>query len=345
MAMIDPTISMNQARKEQAGQKDGSGNVKHEPNVLREIQAAKTECFGGKMFRRKDEHGHSIVSFAVDKMSEREEEQLQRHYGEMISALPAYVAHRGGPSSLAVGDYTVFNFMIDSETFSLREWIEKNPGDCGRIGNLMQTLTNVIIEAYNHFAAAGMRYQPLNCLTMDTVFVNTSSGRVTLLPLVPVHGKYAAGLAPEVYLGESGDVTADLYAAAYLTAYVAASGKPKRGDVSLPGMLLNCMQAIPAYRPDLQTVRAELQGQAKTTATGTAETPRGEDGFAHRAWSGAEWLQKLRENWKKFCAKLMTYVPEECESKAQTAGTVKRAAYEPARKVAPIETITSDQKE
>lgn len=344
MAMIDPNLSMNQARRDPAGQNGSAGSAKFESTVIREIQAAKTECFGGKLLRRKDEHGCAIVSFAVHRMNEREEERLQRHYAEMIGALSAHVAHRGNPSCLTVGDYTVFNFMIDSETRSLREWIEEKSDACDSIHSLMQKLTNIIIEAYNYFAAAQMRYRPLNCLTLDTVFVNAANDRVTLLPLVPVHGKYAAGLAPEVYLGEDGDVTADLYAAAYLAVYAATGGKPKRGEAPLSGMLLNCMQAIPAYRPDLQTVRAELQGEPAPRGNKDEDTSH-EQSDANKKARGMSWLQKLRELWKKFCAKLMTYAPEECESKAHTAGTVKRASGDSARKVAPIEPITSDQKE
>lgn len=352
MAKIDPDISMNEARKDPKsatnkfqGAKGSNGDSDRIREIQREIQTAKTECFGGKLFRRKDEHGCSIVSFAVHKMSEREKDQLQRHYGEMISALPAHIAHRGSSSTQDVGEYTVFNFMIDSETLSLREWIEKKGGS-SLAESLMQKLTNIIIEAYNYYQSGGVSYRALSCLTPDTVFVSAANKRVTLLPLVPVHGKWAACLAPEVCLGLGGDETSDLYAAAYLSAYAATDGNPKRGEAPLSDMLLNCMQAIPAYRPDLKTVRAELQDEsAGADSKKVVDKPEGEEDFRRKRQSRMSWLQKLREIWQRFCASVMSCVPEERETTTQTAGTMKRASCQPVRKVQPIETIAEDQKE
>lgn len=216
--------------------------------------------FGGLLFRGKNSHNCDVLAYAVDNMTREEAQKvgsgryfdLTTNYGDLFLTYD---------HSRKIGSHVVFSFRLPRGYYSLRELLDqpKSP-ECGKI--IFRRLVNLLARYEEATKAAGS-YQPLCCISLDTVFINRAGNDVKVAPLLARHHDF-----PPYFPGEAGEDTADqrtdLYTAA-LTALQFMSGiemetyDTQMADCSeIPGMD-DCLRVFQSRRPDLGTVQALLK--------------------------------------------------------------------------------------
>ena len=227
--------------------------------LLRQLKEAKkkTECFGGVLFTRVGSTNQPIISFAVRGMTEEEKTGAERVYDELYRSYPRGIIYPANPFVEQAPPYTVFNFLVKSYCESLREYCCKKGSQSIPAEKTMRKLVTVLVENFNN--AAG-EYRAMNCLSLDTIFVDEQN-KLWILPLQAFRGNFPREIAPEAREYSLGcDVTADLYAAAYVSLELANGGKfPEMLHVENP-VIRDCLMGIRQCRPKLEVVAASFAG-------------------------------------------------------------------------------------
>ena len=227
---------------------------------------------------------------------------------------------------------------------SLRELCRSGELKGASVQNIMAHLVDLIVRYYNFCADSGLPYEPLNCLTLDTVYMDASRSLI-LVPLQAFRGKYAREIPPEVYQsGEKMDERADLYAAAMLAVEVTSGGSANIPAEEIPPLIKECLSGIPECRPSLKKVCSALGASRRTEQSTSehraqsAERQRREtdEPIDHEGVRAADIWQRLLALWKKLCAFLTSYTPEEKEKPFHRKGTFHETAK---KKTQPISNV------
>lgn len=253
--------------KKRIGQRSGAGHDDHAANVnennrelLEQIRSdGAIECFGGRLLRRKDQYGYEMLSFAVAGMSQLEASRADAAYVyfSRMNGLN-FLTRYGSPEY--VGDYTVFNFMIGRNVFSLRELYDGGSPYKVSAEEIMSQLVELLIEYCQYLKSEEMNYQSLCCMSMETVFVD-GRGQLWLLPLQAYKEHYPIEIPREAAVSGGADVKSDLYAAAFVAVEASSGGPAGKVQMVEPKSTLvgNCLKSIRDWRPDLQVVAKGLE--------------------------------------------------------------------------------------
>lgn len=242
--------------------------------LLRQLKEAKkkTECFGGVLFTRMGSTNQPIISFAVRGMTEDEKTGAERAYDELYRSYPRGIIYPANPFVEQAPPYTVFNFLVKSYCESLREYCCKKGSQTIPAEKTMRKLVTMLVENFNN--AAG-EYRAMNCLSLDTIFVDEQN-KLWILPLQAFRGNFSREIAPEARESSLGcDATADLYAAAYVSLELANGGKfPEMLHVE-NAVIRDCLMGIRQCRPKLEVVAASFAGGRENVDTDGGGSSRG----------------------------------------------------------------------
>ena len=305
--------------------------------LLRQLKEAKkkTECCGGVLFSRLGSTNQPIISFAVRDMTEEEKAAAERAYDELYRSYPTGIIYPANPFVEQAPPYTVFNFLAKSYCESLREYCCKQGSQRIPAEETMRKLVAVLVKNNNN--AAG-EYRAMNCLSLDTIFMDEQE-KMWILPLQAFRNHFPREIAPEARESSSGcDITADLYAAAYVSLELANGGKfPEMLHVENT-VLRDCLLGIRQCRPQLKVVRDSVAGSSEPRSTDDGVRRHGsrwayvhrqpveksepKSGFHILVWFGALW-----ERMKSFLSKLIYREPAEHVS--GTNRPFKRKSFRP----------------
>lgn len=275
----------------------------HQRELLRQLNDAKqkTECFGGLLFKRTDSTNQTVISFAVRDMTESELSQAVRTYNDLYRSQFCGIIPSAHPFVEQAPPYTFFNFLPKPYSESLREYCGRHNSQRIPAEQIMRKLVKMLVENYNY---ANGSYHAMNCLSMDTIFVDARKA-LWVLPLQAFRGCFPCQIAPEAS-DPAGvcDATADLYSAAYVSLEVANGGKlPEMLHVEDP-MIRNCLLGIRQCRPKLEVVAESFSGsrsdpepddgylirpRRSVPASKPARKESGEPRFDFRAWFQSFW--------------------------------------------------------
>ncbi len=219
-------------------------------------------CFGGKLFRSKNNYGNPVLVFAV---ADHDPETDMKHRG-WYNAISSYAKLGFCPydRSYKAKTYTFYTFSIPGNVMSLRELME-NPENHSKGVAIFKLLVRFLRSYRDNYPHNG-NYIPLCCLSLDTVFFSTggSDHRPHILPLKAVRNHY-----PEYYPGEvcgpHADLSTDLYTAA-LVATQLLSGQESEGldgkamysdDATVS--IRQCLAPFRTWRPTLGDLLQELK--------------------------------------------------------------------------------------
>ena len=286
------------------------------------------ECFGGWMFRDWDRSGFPVIRFVAEGMMPSEVKRAEEWYGILGRVSRSRFLHRTGAAPVRVGDCTVFDFEIQAQMHSLGELHRHGKMTARNPETILRLLNELIMDYRGALAAAGMRYSPLNCLTMDTVFVDRDNN-VSVLPVFHSGRNYPVEIAREAMTpGQITDERSDLYAAAYVAVEAfsdSAGDRPIRKPDS--PVLQACLQTIRDWRPTPEEVAAWLEG---------TRPEADEEESTFWPWIKipgrgilAAWLKKLR-------------IAEPAERQEELDDTAPVGAFGPAGKKAPDPEDTDD---
>lgn len=220
------------------------------------------DAFGGWFFRDRDRVGNPVIRLVVENMPQSEATRADEWYGKLGRMPHAGFLHRAGSSPVQVGAYTVFDFEINAQMRSLSELHRQNKLNPAISELILQRLNELIMEYRMELLKNGEQYRALNCLTMDTVFLDRDN-KVTVLPVFYTGRNYPVEIAREAMIpGEKTDERSDLYAAAYVAVEVYSDSngdKPLKKPES--EVILACLQAVRLWRPTPNEVKEWLTGK------------------------------------------------------------------------------------
>ncbi len=329
------------AREHEKGEREAlDANQRALLRSLKDPGLEKVECFGGLLFKRCDREDNPILSFAVEGLTEEELFEMKQGYKQVYRSGVSRVISRAEPFDEQVGDYTVFNFEYNTGYSSLREYSQ---GKNIPLETVMWPLVRLLKHRYNSYVKRDLQYESLNCLTVDTLFVD-ADGALWLLPLRAFRNRFPGAIAPEAHdPNQVCTEASDLFSAAYVAVEVANGGKMPAMLALKENKIKECLLAIPQCRPSLQTMVTVLQG-TRSAAEETGDerpvmpsaTPKTQ---AHLPKFSLLSLPKsVKAWWTHFLESLKKIFAWEPVS--QTGGTLQRGTR---RKFRPIEEIEEDE--
>lgn len=227
--------------------------------LLRQIRQAGVSCFGGRLFRGTDAFGDPIVRFAVPGMDAEDVKNAEEHYSMMGRMSALGMAHRTNTPPQTVQHYTVFDFEIGSEEYTLRELHDSGRPFRRNPETVFRAMVQLLRRYRAELAKMGRDYRSLNCLTRETVILDADNN-LKLIPLYTTGSDYPIEIPREVTAG-GGDERSDLYAAAYVAVEVHSAGRSD-GRLVEPDCapIVRCLKTIRDCRPDLDEVQLMLFG-------------------------------------------------------------------------------------
>ena len=238
----------------------------HEPEVedREDLELLQTHlkdavsCYGGKLFRGWDEYGNPIIRFAVKGMSAEDVKNAEEHYNRVGRMSAIGLAHRTSNPPMRVKDYTVFDFEIIGDEFTLREMQNMGKPFKRDPEMVFRVLVEFLCRYRTQLANIRRPYQALNCLTMETVIFGKDN-HLKVIPLYTRGTDYPVEIPREVTTAEGADERSDLFAAAYIAVEIYSAGRPDRKLVEPDSKVISdCLKGIRDCRPDLDKVQAML---------------------------------------------------------------------------------------
>lgn len=257
------------------------------------------EAFDGRFFRAQDEMGNSVIRLVMENMSASEMKSAEDWYRQ-LGMIGTGFLHRAGTSARMEDGCAVFDFEIRPHTYSLGELYRQKKLGTQNAERIMRQLNNLITEYRKARMDVGLQYRALNCLSLDTVFLDQDN-RLTVLPVYYNGRNYPVEIAREAMVaGRRSDERSDLYAAAYVAVEVYSNSN---GDKPLlkpeSEVIQACLQVIPDWRPTPKEVGDWLNGKRPKPQTLRGGTPRN---TPVRKPNANKWLGKLMEwvkSWKE----------------------------------------------
>lgn len=309
-------------------------------HTLKDPTLEKVECFGGVLFKRYDQDDHPILSFAVEGLTEGELVDMKTAYQKAYRSGLSRVISRADPFAEQVGTYTVFNFEYNTSYSSLREYSRsKNLS----VEGVMWPLVKLLVLRYNSHARANLQYESLNCLTLDTIFVD-ADGKFWLLPLQAFRNRFPSAIAPEAHdPAQVCTEASDLFSAAYVAVEVANGGKMPAMPALTENKIKECLIAIPQCRPSLQTMVTVLQGMRVAAEESGDEEPVPPSADRKQQvrlpdFSLVPLLQSVKDWWARFLETLKRLLVWEPVN--QTGGTLQKGTR---RRFRPIGEVEEDE--
>lgn len=232
------------------------------------------EGFGGWFFRDKDQSGRPVIRLVAERMNESEASRADEWYGMLGRLSGGCFLHRSSSSPVQVDGHMVFDFEISNNVYSLGEQHRQQKLKLRNPETVLRKLNDLILKYDKELLRNGDPYRALNCLTLDTVFVDEDNN-LMVLP-VYYHGKnYPVEIAREAMVhGQKTDERSDLYAAAYV-AVEAFSDSNGDSNLEKPEseIILACLQVIREWRPTPQEVEAWFCGKRAAPQKKAGGTP------------------------------------------------------------------------
>lgn len=224
------------------------------------------ECFGGYLFHRLGEYNWPIVSFAVEGMTAEEIEEARKHYLR-FNAQCSEGFLKFCETVQQLGRYTVFNFHVAAGSRTLRQCICDNSLRMDP-EVMMLKLVQLLVRYTNSLTQAQLSFYPLNCLSLDTVFIDNQR-KLFVLPLFPHKGRYPIEIPREVSVGNGGNIKSDLYSAAMVSVEFYSKGNEYEVELQRPKspIILSCLQTVNSWRPNIREVWNALNASAKNGNT------------------------------------------------------------------------------
>lgn len=177
----------------------------------------------------------------------------------------------------ASGDYGIFSFHTSTSWKSLNELA--NPLDATSALEIFKALVKLIYN-YSKCDINAKKYHPLLFICKESVYFRYVENKleIKLLPLLFDLNSQYAGLPREVF-GESGDITSDLFMAAYL--YLSLkypNGEPfaDDGHAQYDALAERCLSPFRQRRYSAEQLLSLLDTNASTDTTSTTKvTPVG----------------------------------------------------------------------
>lgn len=232
------------------------------------------EGFGGWFFRDQDRGGRPVIRLVAERMSAFEAIRADEWYG-MLGRLPGgCFLHRASSSPVQVDGNMVFDFEISEDMYSLGEQHRQQKLNLRNPETILRKLNDLILKYQKLQTRNGEPYRTLNCLTLDTVFVDPDNN-LSVLP-VYYHGKsYPVEIAREAMVhGQKTDERSDLYAAAYVAVEAFSDSNGDRPlEKPKSELILACLQTIREWRPTPREVEDWFNGKRPNPATKVGGTP------------------------------------------------------------------------
>lgn len=256
-------------------------------------------CYGGRLFRFNHSDREPLICFAVKNMSQSEIDNAVRWYDRCGRMGTLGMIHRAGRQPVRVEDYTIFEFEIGPQEYSLNERMRSGAPFRRDCLNVMQKLVQFLYDYRNELRKIWRQgYTALNCLSKETIFFD-SDGQMRILPLLAHRGCYPIEIPIEVKAHADGDERSDLYSAAYVAVEIFSSSRPGKGlhEPDSP-LIKECLKSIRDWRPTLNEVYNAI-GEADVMPVIEEEMPYNEDephiGASVKAWfqSIKKWVQSL----------------------------------------------------
>lgn len=326
--------------QEKEDRKDMDANQRALLRTLKDPGLEKIECFGGVLFKRCDQEDNPILSFAVEGLTEEELSEMKLAYKKVYRSGLSRVISRADPFEEQAGSCTVFNFEYNTGYSSLREYSRSKSIS---VETVMRPLVKLLTHRYNSYVKSDLQYESLNCLTLDTLFVD-ADGALWLLPLQAFRNRFPGAIAPEAHDPTQVCTEAsDLFSAAYVAVEVANGGKMPAMLALKENKIKECLIAIPQCRPSLQTMVTVLQG-ARTAAEERGEERPVSSSAPRKTqmrlpdFSQLHLLQSVKDWWTRFLEALKKLFAWEPVS--QTGGTLQKGTR---RRFRPIGEIEEDE--
>ena len=252
------------------------GRAKWKPSLHGD---GEVDCFGGWIFRASDQFGHPVIRFVLDRPSEAEIMRAEEWYRRLGSMTNSRFLHRTSMEPVVMSGYAVFDFEIGYQLKSLGELHRKRELTYKKPEMLLEKLNDMILDYRAELARTRERYRPLNCLTMETVFVDEDNN-VKVLPIFFSGKRYPIEIAREVLTAnQTVDERSDLYSAAYV-AVEAFSDSNGNQPICKPDsqIILDCLQTVREWRPAPEEVKKWLKGNRPQPITQVGGTPRNWEG-------------------------------------------------------------------
>lgn len=230
------------------------------------------DCFGGRLFRTSGKHRENVIAFAIPYPSPEETNAFGDHYVQKSFFASLGLLPYAGSSR--VGSQLVFTFLLSKNCVSLREILQdtsvsRDPVKArarafhlfGQLVEFLKEYECALEEEYSD-GSGEPTYEPLCCLSLDTIFV-AGNGRLCFLPLLPYQGKYPACYPSEAGTPEA-DISTDLATAALVAVQLYSGAENESGGQrmycpdDLP-VLTQCLLPFRSWRPTLEEVLAQLQ--------------------------------------------------------------------------------------
>ena len=266
------------------GQSDG--NNCWEPPIHGENEV---NAFGGWFFRAQDESGQSVIRLVMSQMSVLDENRANEWYG-MLGRMPqSPFLHRTGSSPAHVNGHVVFDFEINECMLSFGEMHRQGEMNSKNPVLIFRKLNEIIMEYRLQLAKMGRTYQALNCLTVDTVFMDPDNCMM-VLPVFYNGRNYPVEIAREATIqGQKTDERSDLYAAAYVAVetYSDSVGDKPLRKPNVPA-ILECLQPVREWRPSPEEVSELLHSGSRPRPTPVRPKPRIDLSRWVSSWKGLE---------------------------------------------------------
>lgn len=251
------------------------------------------EGFDGWFFRDRDQSGRPVIRLVAERMSASEAIRADEWYGMLGRLSGGCFLHRSASSPVEVDGHMVFDFEIGNNVYSLGEQHRQKKLNLRNPETILSKLNYLIMKYQKELQRSGEPYRALNCLTMDTVFVDADNN-LMVLP-VYYHGRnYPVEIAREAMIqGQKTDERSDLYAAAYVAveAFSDSNGDRPLGKPNSE-VILACLQTIREWRPMPQEVEQWFSGKRPGPRTRVGGTPN--DVQIPRPDTG-KWMKKVSE--------------------------------------------------
>ena len=233
------------------------------------------ECFGSRIFRSEDQNRQPVIRVVTDSLNKDQEWEAEAWYNRLGRMKKGKFLHRTNTAPMKVGRYTVFDFEIGNQVFSLGELHRQHRMSYTNPELILGRLNELIIEYRMELAQSKENYRSLNCLSMETVFIDMDNN-IKVLPVYTCGNRYPIEIAREVFTrGQKTDERSDLYAAAYV-AVEAFSDSTGDREIQKPKsrVILDCLQPIRDWRPFPDEVRSRLQGKHPVPRTKVGGVPK-----------------------------------------------------------------------
>ena len=267
------------------------GGQSHENNCWEPPIHGENEvnAFGGWFFRAQDESGQSVIRLVMSQMSVLDENRANEWYG-MLGRMPqSHFLHRTGSSPAHVNGHVVFDFEINECMLSFGEMHRQGEMNSKNPVLIFRKLNEIIMEYRLQLAKMGRTYQALNCLTVDTVFMDPDN-RMMVLPVFYSGRNYPVEIAREATIqGQKTDERSDLYAAAYVAVetYSDSVGDKPLRKPDVPA-ILECLQPVREWRPSPEEVSELLHSGSRPRPTPVWPKPRIDLSRWVSSWKGLE---------------------------------------------------------